>query len=97
MLVLTLQGSFITSLAISTVIRLITYAAVCVALPVLRHRRDAPAAQFSTPAGYVVAAGALALCAWLVSSSATREVQLTLMAIGAGVGLYVLFNVRRRG
>jgi amino acid transporter len=95
MLVLTLQGSFITSLAISTVIRLITYASVCVALPVLRRRGDAPAAQFTAPAGYVVAGGALALCAWLVSSSAQREVQLTAIAIAAGIFFYLIFNLRR--
>src|SRR5262245_42558531 len=49
MLVLTLQGTFISALTISTVIRLLVYIATCVALLVIRYRKDATAARFQTP------------------------------------------------
>ena len=41
MLALTLSGSFLTAVAISTLTRLLAYAATCAALPVLRRRDDA--------------------------------------------------------
>jgi APA family basic amino acid/polyamine antiporter len=96
MLVLTLQGSFVTSLTISTVIRLITYAATCVALPVLRNKTDAPPAAFRAPAGIAAAIGAVLLCGWLVTSSTQRDQLLTLYAVGGGVVLYLLFNTGRK-
>ena len=88
-LVLTLQGSFVGSLTISTVIRLITYAATCVALPVLRRRPDAPPAAFTAPAGMAVTVAAVALCAWLVSSSGASDLKLTGIAAVAGVVLWL--------
>ena len=93
-LVLTLQGSFVSSLTISTVIRLITYAAACVALPVLRRRADSPPAAFTAPAGVAVTIAAVALCAWLVSSSGAGDLKLTAFAAAAGVLLYLAFGRR---
>jgi amino acid transporter len=72
-LVLTLEGTFISALSISTVIRLIAYAGTCVALPMLRRRSDVPPAGFRAPAGTAVAVAAVALCVWLVSSSASAR------------------------
>jgi APA family basic amino acid/polyamine antiporter len=88
-LVLTLQGTFISALTISTVIRLIAYAGTCVALLMLRRRSDVPAATFRVPAGTVVAVAAIALCAWLVSSSALRDLLFTAGAAAVGLVLYL--------
>jgi amino acid transporter len=93
-LVLTLQGSFIGSLTISTLIRLVTYAAVCLSLPILRSRPSAPVATFRAPAGPIVSVAALVLCAWLVSTSATQDLMLTLYATVAGFVLWFLFKAR---
>ena len=51
MLVLTLKSSFVQALTISTIARLVTYAATCLALPVLRHRKDAPPMEFRVRGG----------------------------------------------
>jgi amino acid transporter len=72
-LVMTLSGTFIQAVTISTVARLIAYAATCAALPVLRRRQDVPAALFTVRFGPAVAVAALALAGWLLSHSTTRE------------------------
>ena len=95
MLVLTLQGSFISSLTISTVIRLVTYAATCAALPMLRKRDDTEAG-FTAPAGMVVTVAAIALCGWLVTSPSAIS-QLRLTGIAAVIGLVLYFVFRGRG
>ena len=86
---LTLPGTFISALTISTVIRLFAYAGTCVALPVLRRRSDVPEARFRAPAGTAVAVAAVALCAWLVSSSAPRDLGFTAAAAAVGLVLYL--------
>jgi amino acid transporter len=95
MWVLTLQGSFISSLTISTVIRLVTYAATCAALPVFRRKGSAEAAAFVAPGGTVTAILAIALCGWLISSSSVADIRTTLFAAVAGAVLYFLFRRRR--
>jgi APA family basic amino acid/polyamine antiporter len=95
MLVLTLLGSFISSLTVSTVIRLVTYAATCAALPMLRKRGNTEAG-FTAPGGVIVTVAAIALCAWLLSSPAARA-ELRLTAIAAVIGLVLYFVFRGRG
>jgi basic amino acid/polyamine antiporter, APA family len=92
MLVFTLQGSFISSLTISTVIRLVTYAATCAALPVLRRRGGVEAAGFTAPAGVATSIAAIALCGWLISSSGWRDIGLTALAAAVGFVLYLAFG-----
>jgi amino acid transporter len=60
-----LAASFRWNLTMSAGIRLIYYATVCIALPVLRWRKTAPDAQFKLPAGYLIAALAVATSLWL--------------------------------
>jgi amino acid transporter len=91
---LTLAGSFIGALTISTIIRILTYLAVCAALPVLRRRGDAPPAAFHAPAGMPVAVLTLVLCVWLVAHSGGREA--LQVAIAAGLGLVIHLAVRGR-
>lgn len=55
-----LAGSFQWNLTISAITRLIYYGAVCVALPVLRHKPNVPPAQFRLPWGNLFAALAVA-------------------------------------
>lgn len=89
MLVLTLQGTFMSAVTISTVIRLLAYIATCISLPVLRLKNDAPLPQFSAPAGVAVAVAATALSVWLLANSPPND------AFGAGLaaalGLLVFF------
>jgi len=88
MLVLTLEGSFISALTISTVIRLVIYATTCAALPVLRRRGPALAGAFRAPGGTFTALAAIALCVWLITSSTLRDIGITAGAAALGLVLY---------
>jgi amino acid transporter len=92
MLVLTLQGTFMTALTISTVIRLVQYIATCVALPVLRARRDAPSPRFTAPAGVVVAVVATALPLWLLSNTPWREARTAGLAALLGLPVFLVWS-----
>jgi basic amino acid/polyamine antiporter, APA family len=89
MLVLTLSGSFIYGVTVSTIARLLAYGATCVALLVLRRRESQPAV-FKTPAGALLSISALALIAWLLSNSTWREALDTCIAAAAGLLIYLI-------
>ena len=71
MLVLTLSGTFIYALTVSTLVRLVIYGATCAALPLLRRR--AGPAPFRAPAGLAVSAASLALIVWLLGHATRLE------------------------
>jgi amino acid transporter len=96
-LLLTLSGSFIYALTVSTIARLISYGATCAALPVLRRRRSAPAALFLVPGGVLIAAGALLLGAWLLSNATWPEARATAIAALLGLAIYFAYRITRRG
>jgi amino acid transporter len=89
MLVLTLQGTFMSALTISTVIRLLAYVATCVSLPVLRFRNNAPLARFIAPRGVAVAVAATALSVWLLSNSPFSDARAA--GLAAALGLIIFF------
>ena len=95
-LTVTLSGTFIYALTISTLTRLTSYAATCAALPVLRRRSDAPAAVFKTPAGTVVSVAALVLAAWLLSNSTRVEARDAGIAAVVGLVVYIVYRLSRR-
>jgi len=68
MLVLTIQSSFLTAVAIATITRLIVYATTCLALPVLRRRSGVPTAPFSLPLGILASILSTALIIWLLTN-----------------------------
>jgi amino acid transporter len=85
MLVFTLSGTFASAATLSTIIRLMTYAVTCAALPVLRRKSRHDQTVFAVPAGNTVSLVALVLIVWLFSSSSWSEAR---QAAGAGaVGL----------
>src|SRR5438067_3995758 len=89
MLVLTLKSSFVAALTISAIARLVTYAATCAALPVLRRKPEVPKAVFRLPGGSFIAIAAVLLSAWLLANSTAKEAIQS--AIAATVGLAVYF------
>ena len=89
MLVLTLKSSFVAALTISTIARLITYGATCLALPVFRHRKEGPPAAFRLPGGTIIAVLSLLLIVWLLLHSELQEAKAA--AIAAAVGLAIYF------
>ena len=93
MLGLTLSGTFLWLLTLSTLSRLVAYIATAGALPILRRRPGAPPARFRLAGGGMMAAAAVALGLWLVSNSTLREARDT--AIAAGVGLTMYYSYRK--
>ena len=91
----TLAGSFVTSAAISTVIRLVVYGSTCLALLRLRRMTGAPPALFTAPLGVLVAVAALALTGWVLLSTPFQQFRDTSIAIGIGVLLFFVFRTRR--
>ncbi len=91
MFVLTFKQSFVQALTISAIARLLTYAATCAALPVLR-RTNAPPALFRLRGGTVISVLALLLSGWLLLNSTIREA--ITAAIVAGVGLLIYLGYR---
>ena len=95
MMVLTLKSSFVAALTISAIARLVTYAATCLALPVLRRKTDAPKAFFRLPGGPWIAMAALLLSAWLLANSTLREAIQAAIAAAVGIAIFASYKVYR--
>jgi len=92
MLALTLSGTFIYALTISTLARLAAYGATCVALLILRRRSSARPAVFRVPAGAAVSMITLALIVWLLSNSKWNEARDAAVASALGLLIYLAYR-----
>jgi len=92
MLVMTLQSSFVAALTISAIARLVTYAATCLGLIILRRQTRAAPAEFHLPFGNVIATLSLILIVWLLANSTGKEALIA--AAVAGVGLLIFLTYR---
>ena len=84
MLALTLSGTFISSMTVSAIARLLAYIVTCAALIVLRRRDEREMrfkAQFKAPAGVAVSIAALGLCVWLLAHISGGEALNTAFAM----------------
>lgn len=99
MLVLTLQGSFISAVTIGVVVRLASYAVTCAALPVLRwgSRPGAEPAVLTIPMGVTIATLATAGCLGLMFTAEWRDIAMTAAASAVGLALFLLFRKRKTG
>jgi amino acid transporter len=93
MLFLTLNSSFLAALTISTIARLVTYAATCISLPVFRSRPGIPAATFRLPGGTIIAILSLLLIVWLLMNSTLAEAQAAAVAAGVGLAIYLAYRL----
>lgn len=96
-LILTIQSSFLTAVAIATITRLIVYATTCLALPILRYRSadtfvrttgrvDSP---FIVPMGVGAAVLSVALIIWLLTNvDFAKEGTAVLIAIVIGLTIF---------
>jgi len=87
---LTLSGTFLYAVTVSTLSRLVVYAGTCASLPVLRNRAGAPPAAFRVPGGMFIWIVVLALTAWLLWNTTWREVRDTAIAGMIGLIFYAL-------
>lgn len=98
MLALTLSGTFISSLTVSTIARLLAYLVTCVGLIALRRRdqrRQEFTAHFKAPAGPLVSIAALILILWLLANSTGREARDACLAAIAGLLIYGAYRLFR--
>lgn len=93
MMILTLKSSFVAALTISAIARLVTYAATCAALPVLRRRAGAPKALFRLPGGTIIAVLSLLLAAWLLMNSTLNEAIAATIAAAVGFAIYLAYRL----
>jgi amino acid transporter len=95
-LALALSGTFVYLATLSVIARLTAYVATALALLVFRRRSGAPPAAFRLRAAGLVVALACAACAWLVTTSAVRELRDVAIATAAGFALYAVTAAARR-
>lgn len=93
MLILTIQSSFLSAVAIATIARLLFYATTCLALPIFRRRSDLPKAPFSVPFGVVAAFLSIGLIVWLLTNVDYAKEGLAVI-VAAVIGL-MIFGVFR--
>jgi len=84
-----LSGSFIQLAAISMVSRFAQYLPTCLAVLVLRRRRDLPQG-FRIPFGPSVPVAAALICVWLLSKATQSQLVWGLGALAAGIPLFFL-------
>lgn len=97
MLILTIQSSFLTAVAIATITRLLFYATTCLALPIFRHRSDMPKAPFSVPLGVVAAILSIGLIVWLLTNvDYAKEGLAVIVAAVVGLLIYYAYKMFRK-
>ena len=96
MLILAIQSSFLTAVAIATIARLLFYATTCLALPIFRRRADAPKSQFNAPLGVVAAILSIGLIVWLLTNVDYAKEGLAVI-IAAAIGLIIFAGFRVTG
>lgn len=93
-LALTLSGSFVYLLTVSTIARLVVFSVTCASLPRLRRIAAAPAARFKLPGGPLIPGAALVLIVWLLASSSWAETRDVAFLSLLGALLYRLGRFR---
>ena len=88
-LILTLWGDFISSVKISTLIRLITYAVTCLSVPILRRKKNLDAPFYRMPLGNLITFLSLILIVWLVTNTSWQEIRD--LGITAVIGLILFY------
>ena len=95
-LALSLSGTFVYAVTISSLARLATYSAVAASLVVLRRKPGAPAAALRLPGGPLIPGAAILLALWLLSNSTSREARDTALAAALGFAIYFCTRHKKR-
>jgi amino acid transporter len=95
MLALTLSGTFIYGVTISTIARLLAYTTTCAGLIILRRRESEPP-EFKAPMGVAAAVLAMGLIVWLLAHSSPREARDAAIAVAAGLLIYTTYKLKRQ-
>jgi APA family basic amino acid/polyamine antiporter len=93
---LTVSNQFVYLLTVSTISRLLVFAATCASLPRLRQMRAAPGARFVLPGGLIIPCAALLLIGWLLASSSWTETRDVAIWTAVGALVYAVGQWRKR-
>jgi basic amino acid/polyamine antiporter, APA family len=93
--ILAVSSAFARLAALSALARVLMYATTCLAVPVLRRRRDCDR-TFRLPGASLIAVLALGVCAWLLSGSSANQLTAAAVALFAGGLVYAVMRYRRR-
>ena len=85
---LTLSSQFVYLLTVSTISRLLVFAATCISMPRLRRKPGVPTARFMLPGGPIIPGAALVLISWLIASSSWAETRDVTIMVLLGALLY---------
>jgi amino acid transporter len=91
-IVLALSGGFVWLAAMSTVVRLIVYAACILSLPKLNSVLQAGQKTFELPGGYIIPVLALLISLWLITQASGDSWLFTGLFMAFGSVLYFLTN-----
>jgi len=86
---LTLSSTYVYVLTISTIARLLVFAATCVSLPILRRSDAVRPALFRLRGGLAIPAASLVFIVWLLASTSLSESRDVGIAALAGAVIYV--------
>ena len=87
--------SFMSSLAVSVIARLIMYGLVCASLIQLRRSNSQPA-PFKVPFGNILAIIGILATLWLLSGTQYEEIKDTFLWVGLGMGIYGLHYLQKK-
>lgn len=96
MLVFTISTTFMSALITATFIRLIIYAATCIALLVFRSKKNIEKSMFKAPFGVVISIISLAFVGWLLSNTTWNEVRAVCIMAVAGLLIHFVFKLMQR-
>ncbi len=87
-----LNYSFIGAVKINVLIKLITYALVCLSLPILRKKEKHLPALFKLSGGVIISISALLICIWLLFGSSLDELIQVAAVSFIGLIVYLIFR-----
>lgn len=88
-LALALSGTFVYAITIAAISKLLTSAATCAALPILRRYEDTHPARYRVRAAPVLVSISLLFCGWLLVHSGWSELRDVAVVVVIGTGFYI--------
>jgi amino acid transporter len=95
-IIISVLWSFLTALAIASIIRILLYLVVCFALIRFRRTRPARGDYFRVKFGYGLAVAGIIFSGWLLSATKRTEVVVVIVAISIGIFIWLFSNKRGR-
>ena len=93
-----ISGTFISSVTISTITKVIILLIVCAALIQLRRKKKDMKDYFKLRYGYALAVASILLCIWLLTSTSRKEIRDVSIVLLVGAALYCIawFTKKRK-